>query len=175
MSYDAINDTTARLQKAELRLNEAQAEFNRLQAELVDLVQQRQSNPFISKLSVRQLQVYDGILRRRSNKEIATELNVSERTVKYHVAGILCKAGAQTRGDLIYVQEARTTTTVIPNPAIPALRPENLARAGGVPVLRQTPRVASPAAGVVRSVHGVHARGERTAMPGQLQPGRSRR
>lgn len=52
-------------------------------------------------LSEREQQVMEALKRGESNKEIARELNITERTVKAHVSAILEKAGARDRIDLI--------------------------------------------------------------------------
>jgi DNA-binding CsgD family transcriptional regulator len=41
------------------------------------------------------------VLENLSNKEIAGQLNISERTAKFHVSNILAKFGVQRRADLI--------------------------------------------------------------------------
>jgi|SRR6185437_4285208 len=52
------------------------------------------------RLSSRERQVLDGVLSRRTNKEIAVELNLSERTVKFHVSNLLRKFRVSGRHDL---------------------------------------------------------------------------
>jgi DNA-binding CsgD family transcriptional regulator len=52
-------------------------------------------------LSRRQNQVLGGITENLTNKEIAMELNVSERTVKFHVSALLEKFDVRRRGDLV--------------------------------------------------------------------------
>ena len=52
-------------------------------------------------LSEREQEVMEALKRGESNKEIARELNITERTVKAHVSAILEKAGARDRIDLI--------------------------------------------------------------------------
>lgn len=52
-------------------------------------------------LSRRETEVMNALLGNRSNKEIATELNVSERTVKFHVSNVLRKFRVGRRADLI--------------------------------------------------------------------------
>jgi DNA-binding CsgD family transcriptional regulator len=52
-------------------------------------------------LSRRQYQVLCGIAQRLSNKEIAARLNLSERTVKFHVSAMLEKFGVHGRADLL--------------------------------------------------------------------------
>ena len=52
-------------------------------------------------LSRREREVMDALLENLSNKEIASRLNISERTVKFHVSRILSKFHVQRRADLI--------------------------------------------------------------------------
>ncbi len=49
------------------------------------------------KISPREREVLDGVLQNLSNKEIASRLNVSERTVKFHVSSLLAKFGVTDR------------------------------------------------------------------------------
>lgn len=53
------------------------------------------------KLSAREQQVLDALLDNLANKEIASQLNISERTVKFHVSHLLAKFNVQRRADLI--------------------------------------------------------------------------
>lgn len=52
-------------------------------------------------LSLRQDQVLAGITQNLSNKEIASKLNISERTVKFHVSALLQKFDVRGRVDLM--------------------------------------------------------------------------
>jgi len=52
-------------------------------------------------LSRREREVLDALLENLANKEIATKLNISERTVKFHVSNVLAKFGVRRRADLI--------------------------------------------------------------------------
>lgn len=54
-----------------------------------------------SDLSRREQEALDALLENMSNKEIATKLNISERTVKFHVSNLLAKFGVRRRADLI--------------------------------------------------------------------------
>jgi len=49
------------------------------------------------KISRREQEVLDGVLQGLGNKEIASRLNVSERTVKFHVSSLLAKFGVGDR------------------------------------------------------------------------------
>ncbi len=52
-------------------------------------------------VSRREQDILDGLLKNLSNKEIANQLNISERTVKFHVSNLLAKYHVQRRADLI--------------------------------------------------------------------------
>lgn len=54
-----------------------------------------------TRLSRREQQVLDALLTNLVNKEIAVRLNISERTVKFHVSNLLAKFGVRRRADLI--------------------------------------------------------------------------
>jgi DNA-binding NarL/FixJ family response regulator len=54
-----------------------------------------------ARLSRREQQVFDALLENLSNKEIASRLNVSERTIKFHVSNVLAKFAVRRRADLI--------------------------------------------------------------------------
>lgn len=56
-----------------------------------------------TELSMREQEVLDGLLSNLANKEIAERLNISERTVKFHVSHLLEKFGVRRRADLILV------------------------------------------------------------------------
>lgn len=73
------------------------------------------------KVTRREEEVLRGILRGLANKEIAGSLNLSERTVKFHVSSLLSKF--RVRGRMELVREAsRFTAPVSPLPALPATR-----------------------------------------------------
>jgi DNA-binding NarL/FixJ family response regulator len=55
----------------------------------------------IRRLSPREREVYESLIENLSNKEIAARLNISERTVKFHVSSVLAKHGVRRRADLI--------------------------------------------------------------------------
>jgi DNA-binding NarL/FixJ family response regulator len=56
-------------------------------------------------LSARQREIRDLLLENLSNREIAERLNMSERTVKFHVSNLLSKFGVKRRADLIVLAQ----------------------------------------------------------------------
>ena len=65
------------------------------------LLQAGQSVKTSVNLTRREKEVLDGVLRSLANKEIASELNLSERTVKFHVSSLLSKFKVHSRMELM--------------------------------------------------------------------------
>ena len=57
--------------------------------------------PGARRLSRREKETLDLLLENLSNKEIASKLNISARTAKFHVSNLLSKHGVRRRADLI--------------------------------------------------------------------------
>ena len=51
-------------------------------------------------LSARQREVLGAVLCNRANKEIASKLNITVRTVKFHISSLLSKFGVESRAEL---------------------------------------------------------------------------
>ena len=66
----------------------------------------------VTNLSRREQEVLDSLLENLSNKEIASKLNIAERTVKFHVSNLLSKFGVRRRADLILLTFQRRMATV---------------------------------------------------------------
>jgi len=67
------------------------------------------------KLTRREEEVLGGVMKSLANKEIAATLNLSERTVKFHVSSLLSKF--RVRGRMELVREAsRNTLGAMPMP-----------------------------------------------------------
>jgi len=64
-----------------------------------------------TELSKREQEVLSGLLENLANKEVADRLNISERTVKFHVSNLLSKFGVRRRADLILLCYQRRTAT----------------------------------------------------------------
>lgn len=54
-----------------------------------------------SKLTLREQQVFDGILKGWGNKEIANAMNLSARTVKFHVSNLIRRFRVTSRGEIM--------------------------------------------------------------------------
>jgi DNA-binding NarL/FixJ family response regulator len=65
-------------------------------------------------LSRREKEVLELLLENLSNKEIASELNISSRTAKFHVSNLLSKHGVRRRADLILLTHTRSETRGAP-------------------------------------------------------------
>jgi DNA-binding NarL/FixJ family response regulator len=59
------------------------------------------TSPAAKRITPRQEQVLDLLLAGKSNKEIANQIFLSERTVKFHVASLLRFYGVSSRAELI--------------------------------------------------------------------------
>ena len=66
----------------------------------------------VANLSRREQEVLDSLLENLSNKEIASKLNIAERTVKFHVSNLLSKFSVRRRADLILLTFQRRMSTV---------------------------------------------------------------
>jgi DNA-binding CsgD family transcriptional regulator len=73
------------------------------------------------KLTRREEEVLGGVMRSLANKEIAASLNLSERTVKFHVSSLLAKFRVRGRMELVR-EAARHTPGAIPVPMPVATR-----------------------------------------------------
>jgi DNA-binding NarL/FixJ family response regulator len=65
------------------------------------LMRGRYVKPSPANLTKREREVLDPLLENLANKEIADRLNISERTVKFHVSSLLEKFSVRRRTDLI--------------------------------------------------------------------------
>jgi DNA-binding CsgD family transcriptional regulator len=84
------------------------------------LLEAGQSVKTTVKLTRREKEVLDGILRSLANKEIAAELNLSERTVKFHVSSLLAKFKVHSRMELMRDASQRSMRPVSPAVGTPA-------------------------------------------------------
>ncbi|MGH7745303.1 MAG: helix-turn-helix domain-containing protein [Candidatus Dormibacteria bacterium] len=84
----------------------------RLMSRANDLLAQGRAVSSPASLSPRQREILEGIMNKLANKEIASHLNISERTVKFHVSSLLTKFRVATRSEL-----ARRAAGMLQRPA----------------------------------------------------------
>jgi len=99
------------------------------------------------KLTRREEEVLGGVMRSLANKEIASQLHLSERTVKFHVSSLLAKF--RVRGRMELVREAtRHTPVPLSTPALTVSREahEFVASAGPFPNIGRAMNVVVPLA-----------------------------
>jgi DNA-binding CsgD family transcriptional regulator len=70
------------------------------------------------KLTRREEEVLGGVMRSLANKEIAATLNLSERTVKFHVSSLLLKFRVRGRMELVRQATRLAPTTTGPQPSM---------------------------------------------------------
>jgi DNA-binding CsgD family transcriptional regulator len=82
-----------------------------------------------TQLSPRQQQILQSVICNRENKEIASKLNITVRTVKFHISSLLSKFGVDNRTDL-----ARRAASMMRSPVLADelasgwIEPENTSR-----------------------------------------------
>ncbi|MDE3109347.1 MAG: response regulator transcription factor [Acidobacteriota bacterium] len=72
----------------------------RLIARAQELLSQGRSASSSTHLSPRQQQILQSVICNRENKEIASRLNITVRTVKFHISALLSKFGVENRTEL---------------------------------------------------------------------------
>lgn len=71
-----------------------------------------QQHPLIEELTERELEVLHLLAQGMPNKEIATQLVISERTAKFHVSSIMSKLGATNRTEAVSIAAQRGLITL---------------------------------------------------------------
>ena len=96
------------------------SELDELSNRANKLLEAGQSAKCSVRLTRREEEVLEGVMRSFSNKEIASSLNLSERTVKFHVSSLLAKF--RVRGRMELVREAsRQSGPAVAMPVMPAI------------------------------------------------------
>lgn len=73
---------------------------NRLTQRAQELLEEGRAVACPSSLSSRQKEILQAVLCNKANKEIASKLNITVRTVKFHVSTLLSKFGVENRAEL---------------------------------------------------------------------------
>lgn len=103
------------------------------------------------KLTRREQEVLNGVIRSLANKEIAVSLNLSERTVKFHVSSLLAKF--RVRGRMELVREAAQLPSSTPIPVVT----EPVATREARPFVSRIMSYRRPAAAALMSLAGREA------------------
>ena len=77
-----------------------------------ELSRQSETQPFISPLTPREMEILEYIAQGLLNKQIATQLGISEQTIKNHVTSILRKLNANARTEAVIVALKRGLITI---------------------------------------------------------------
>lgn len=85
----------------------------RLIARAEELLAEGRSASSATQLSPRQQQILQSVICNRENKEIASKLNITVRTVKFHISSLLSKFGVDNRAEL-----ARRAASMMQSPAL---------------------------------------------------------
>ncbi|MGA9889304.1 MAG: LuxR C-terminal-related transcriptional regulator, partial [Candidatus Acidiferrales bacterium] len=96
---------------------------SRLVARAEELLREGRSIACPTSLSARQREVLDAVLSNRANKEIASKLNITVRTVKFHISSLLSKFGVATRAELTRRASGFMRPTLVENEAAAAEQP----------------------------------------------------
>ena len=78
----------------------ASALGTRLVSRAKELLEQGREAASPATLSPRQKEILQSVISNRANKEIASQLNITVRTVKFHISSLLAKFGAENRAEL---------------------------------------------------------------------------
>ncbi|HKV03632.1 MAG TPA: LuxR C-terminal-related transcriptional regulator [Candidatus Acidoferrales bacterium] len=73
---------------------------NRLVSRATELLEEGRAVTSSTPLSPRQREILQSVVCNRANKEIASRLNITVRTVKFHVSALLSKFGVRNRAEL---------------------------------------------------------------------------
>ena len=85
----------------------------RLVARAEELLAEGRCASSATQLSPRQQEILQSVICNRENKEIASKLNITVRTVKFHISSLLSKFGVDNRTDL-----ARRAATMMRSPVL---------------------------------------------------------
>lgn len=101
-----------------------------------ELLEQGRAVSRPSSLSPRQTEILHSVIRNRANKEIASRLNITVRTVKFHISSLLSKFGVDNRTDLARraaglikssAEKTETAAFSVPNASLESPSPRPIA------------------------------------------------
>lgn len=83
-------------------------------------------------LSPRQREILQAVVLNRANKEIASKLNITVRTVKFHISSLLSKFGVENRAELARRATGFLRSGVAADEALPSEAPLERAKPSGL-------------------------------------------
>jgi len=98
---------------------------SRLQSRAKELLEEGRAVASPSCLSPRQQEILHSVICNQANKEIASKLNITVRTVKFHISSLLSRFGVENRAEL-----ARRAAGFL-RPAMDSMNPEPLSEGSG--------------------------------------------
>ena len=105
VTTEELVDTIRRVAHGEYPINEIFVHRPKVASQVVDqfqeLTQHSEAGDYMSPLTAREKEVLDYIAQGYLNKQIATELGISEQTIKNHVTSVLRKLNANSRTDAV--------------------------------------------------------------------------
>jgi DNA-binding CsgD family transcriptional regulator len=111
----------------------------RLVARAEELLAEGRCASSATQLSPRQQQILQSVICNRENKEIASKLNITVRTVKFHISTLLSKFGVDNRADLARRAAGMMRSSVLADDlATGWTGPENIGRRELQPVPMRT-------------------------------------
>ena len=108
---DQLADMVRQVARGEYPINESLASRPELAGKILSQFQELSGQPeaenLIAPLTTRETEVLNYVAQGYSNKQIAAQLDISEQTIKNHVASIMIKlnANARTQAVVIAVQQ----------------------------------------------------------------------
>ena len=115
-----------------------------------ELLEQGRAASRPAALSPRQTEILLSVIRNRANKEIASRLNITVRTVKFHVSSLLNKFGVDNRTDLARRAAALVNPGVEDSEGLAFRPPAETREAPASAPLDRTPELAMKARSHVR-------------------------
>ena len=105
VNTDELVNTIRRVAQGEYPINEIFLKRPKVASQVVDqfqkLAQHSEAVDYLSSLTSREMEVLDYVAQGYLNKQIATELGISEQTIKNHVTSVLRKLNANSRTDAV--------------------------------------------------------------------------
>lgn len=105
ITAEQLVETVRRVARGEHPINESLVTHPILADQVLrqfqELSRQSETQPLLSPLTTREMEILDYVAQGRLNKQIAVQLGISEQTIKNHVTSILRKLNANARTEAV--------------------------------------------------------------------------